>query len=230
MPIFLLSQDELTFPNPEMANEEGLLAVGGDLSPHRLLVAYQNGIFPWYNPGEPLLWWSLDPRYVLFPEELKVAKSMKPYFNQNKLAVQYDTNFDFVIRSCQKAKRSGQYAGSWITEEMIEAYSELHEMGYAHSVEVLKDGEIVGGLYGISLGKLFFGESMFTFVPNASKFGFISMVQALKKRGFWLIDCQQETKHLGSLGAKRIPRIDFLKTLARNRTEATLLGNWNEIL
>lgn len=225
MPVYWLNQAELLFPNPELANPEGVLAVGGDLRPARLLLAYQNGIFPWYNAAEPILWWSPNPRFVLFPEELKVHKSMRPYFNKQKYRVSFDTDFAAIIDGCQQTIRMGQH-GTWITVEMREAYLELHRLGYAHSVEVWKQDQLVGGLYGIALGRVFFGESMFTRASNASKFGFITLVRTLQKRGYRLIDCQQETKHLASLGAESIKRRHFLDLLAAIQNEPTDQGSW----
>ena len=225
MPIFWLSEQNIVFPDPELADPQGVLAIGGDLSPQRLLKAYQMGIFPWFSPGDPILWWSPDPRFVLYPDELKVARSMRPYFNQRKFDVTFDRQFETVMRHCAAQYRAGQ-GGTWITKGMIKGYTQLHEMGYAHSVEVLQEGKLVGGLYGIALGKVFFGESMFTEASNASKFGFISLVRKLKERGFWLVDCQQETSHLASLGARSIPRRKFLGYLKRNEQEAGLKGSW----
>ena len=225
MPIFWLSEQNIVFPDPELADPQGVLAIGGDLSPQRLLSAYQMGIFPWFSPGDPILWWSPDPRFVLYPDELKVARSMRPYFNQRKFDVTFDRQFETVMRHCAAQYRAGQ-GGTWITKGMIKGYTQLHEMGYAHSVEVLQEGKLVGGLYGIALGKVFFGESMFTEASNASKFGFISLVRKLKERGFWLVDCQQETSHLASLGARSIPRRKFLGYLKRNEQEAGLKGSW----
>ena len=227
MPIFQLPENEISFPPPEFAEPNGMLAVGGDLSPERLLGAYQIGIFPWYSAGEPIVWWSPDPRFVLFPNELVVSKSMRPYFNQEKFRVTMDRDFDAVIAGCQ-SRRRGQYFGTWITKDMRKAYLNLHHLGFAHSVEVWQDDELVGGLYGIALGRCFFGESMFTRVSNASKFGFISLAKKLQSLGFWLIDCQQETEHLGSLGAKAIPRKDFLDILKKNESEPTPRGNMEE--
>ena len=183
MPIYRLDPNNYSFPHPEYANDDGILAIGGDLSPVRLVTAYTYGIFPWFNPGEPILWWSPDPRFVLYPDDLKVSRSMRPYFNQSKFKVTCDQHFQAVMENCQQSNRKGQGMGSWITGGMIEAYTELHQMGYAHSIEVWEENQLVGGLYGIALGKVFFGESMFTKVSNASKFGFISLVQKLRNQG-----------------------------------------------
>lgn len=232
MPVYLLSEDHLAFPPPELASSEGVLAVGGDLSPERLLLAYQMGIFPWFNPGEPILWWSPDPRFVLFPSEIKISRSMRPYFNQRKFQVTFDRDFPGVIQACRtredEAHRKGRRIGTWITKNMVRAYTHLHELGYAHSVEIWQEGEMVAGLYGIALGRVFFGESMFTRVSNASKFGFIVLVKTLEKQGFRLIDCQQQTRHLASLGARSIPRKDFLVILRENEAAPTLRGSWRD--
>jgi len=226
MPIYLLSDDDLRFPHPEQADPNGIVAVGGDLSIGRLLTAYQMGIFPWFNPNDPILWWSPDPRFVLFPDDLKVHKSMRPYFNQNKFRVSYDQNFEMVMRACQTQRRNHQQGGTWITEDMVAAYCHLHEKGIAHSVEVWQEDELVGGLYGVALGKIFFGESMFAKVSNASKFGFITIVKQLKAWGYQLIDCQQQTGHLGSLGAQAIPRTQFMEFITANQSEETKVGKW----
>jgi leucyl/phenylalanyl-tRNA---protein transferase len=230
MPVFWLDDNEISFPSADQATPEGVLAIGGDLSPERLLFAYQLGIFPWFNEDDPILWWSPDPRFVLFPKELVVAKSMRPYFNQGKFKATLDHDFEAVMRGCQQQYRPGQGGGSWITEDMITAYSTLHRAGFAHSVEVWEGEELVGGLYGLSLGKVFFGESMFARRSNASKFGFISLVQKLHELDFWLVDCQQETQHLGSLGARAIPRTEFCALLKKNELEDTRRGNWAEWL
>lgn len=230
MPVFWLSEDHIAFPHPSLANEDGILAIGGDLSVERLLKAYEIGLFPWFNPEDPILWWSPDPRFVLFPDELKVAKSMRPYFNQKKFTITIDTQFKAVMEACKDQWRKGQSGGTWISEDMIAAYCKLHELGYAHSCEVWQEEELVGGLYGIGLGKVFFGESMFAKVSNASKFGFISLVQKLEEKGYWLIDCQQETQHLKSLGARSIPRGDFLNFMNRNESEKTWKGSWSDLL
>lgn len=226
MPVYWLPEDELVFPPLEWSEPNGLLAAGGDLSTDRLLLAYRSGLFPWYGDESPILWWSPDPRFVLFPDELKVAKSMRPYFNQRKFEWTLDRNFLAVIKNCRHAPRQGQ-DGTWITEEMMKAYIQLHKEGYAHSVEVWKEGKLVGGLYGIALGKVFFGESMFAKVSNASKFGFIALVRWLKEQGFFLIDCQQATPHLASLGARSIPRDEFVGMLAENKAQnPEVAGKW----
>lgn len=202
--------DKIAFPDVSEASFEGLLAIGGDLSSERLIHAYSNGIFPWFEDDEPLLWWSPDPRFVLFPKDLKVSKSMKQILRKSDFKVTVNKDFKSVIEQCAKAKRDGQ-DGTWITSQMEEAYIKLYQLGYAKSVEVWQDNELVGGLYGVDLGnKVFCGESMFTKVSNASKVGFITFV---KNSNYNVIDCQVHTKHLESLGAKHIPRTEFLKFL-----------------
>ena len=223
MPALRLSDDDIYFPNPAHFDTPDVVAYGGDLSTKRLLLAYSLGIFPWYNEDEPILWWSPDPRMVLFPDDLKFPKSMRPYFNQNKFKVTYNVDFQGVMHACMTNNRQGQEEGSWINDDMIKVYTDLNRLGYAHSVEVWEDGVMVGGLYGVAIGRVFFGESMFTKVPNASKFGFISLVNHLKTLGFWLIDCQQETRHLASLGAKPIPRADFIEIMKKNENEPNFL-------
>lgn len=225
MPVFWLNDQEMAFPHPSLAEPGGLLAVGGDLSAERLVLAYRNGIFPWFEEDGNYFWYAPDPRFVLFPNELKVRKSMRSVFNQKKFSYTLDTCFDDVMRQCAEISRMGQ-DGSWITEPFIEGYTELHRRGLAHSVEVWQGRELVGGLYGLALGRIFFGESMFAKVPNASKAGFITLVQALRHNGFWLIDCQQQTRHLESLGARGIAREEFLEYLTKNTYEHTLIGPW----
>ncbi|MBV7268894.1 leucyl/phenylalanyl-tRNA--protein transferase [Winogradskyella luteola] len=201
---------KIEFPDLSEATSEGLLAVGGDLSSERLLHAYKNGIFPWFDTDEPILWWSPDPRFVIFPEALKVSKSMKQILRGNKFKVTVNKSFDAVIENCAKAKREGQM-GTWLTDDMINAYISLHKLGYAKSVEVWENDELVGGLYGVDLGnRVFCGESMFAKVSNASKVGFITFVQ---NSDYKLIDCQLHTKHLESLGGKHISRQEFVKFL-----------------
>lgn len=221
MPVFLLSEHYLDFPPPHLASPEGVLAIGGDLSPERLLYAYERGIFPWFNEDEPILWWCPNPRFVLYPHELKVSKSMRPLFNRAAFRVSFDTCFSDVMEAC-----GDRQDGTWITPDMIEAYTRLHQMGYAHSVEVWQDDQLVGGLYGLALGKVFFGESMFARVSNASKYGFITLVQCLIGQGYTLIDCQQETTHLASLGARAIPRATFLQHLETNRQLPNVAARW----
>lgn len=221
--------NDLAFPPVEEAEDWGGIALGGDLSPQRLLLAYRSGIFPWYEVGQPIIWHAPDPRFVLFPDELKVSKSMRPIFNQRKFSYTLDTDFRAVITHCQQQRRRGQH-GTWITEEMLEAFCYMHELGYAHSVEVWQTGKLVGGLYGVSLGSIFFGESMFTSVSNASKAGFITLVHELKKRNFSLIDSQVHTHHLESMGAREIPRKSYMHILKRALKDTTYRGSWTSWL
>lgn len=227
LPYFL--SKELVFPSPNLANPDGILAIGGDLSAERLLLAYQNGIFPWYSEDEPILWWSPDPRFILYPEDLKVSKSMRPYFNQNKFKITYDQAFRTIITSCSKPRPNDPFGGTWLTNEMIDAYCHLHELGFAHSVEAWQNGQIVGGLYGVGLGQVFFGESMFAKVSNASKVAFISLVRQLKELNYKLVDCQVYTKHLESLGAVEVPREDFLIELRTLLAPPHYRGNWGDL-
>ncbi len=213
MPLHVLDS-KLWFPPANEALSDGLLAIGGDLSTERLLLAYQKGIFPWYD-GKVPLWWCPDPRFVLFTHKLKVSKSMKPLFNQNKFAFTVNKAFEKVIRCCMTAKRNEQ-DGSWINEDVISAYGKLHQMGFAHSAEAWIDNKLVGGLYGIKMGNVFFGESMFSTESNASKFAFICYVQQLVEEDIALIDCQVYTSHLESLGAEMISRETFLQLLSAN--------------
>jgi len=208
-----LQRDSLTFPPLEKALQEpnGLLAAGGDLAPERLIQAYRHGCFPWYQDGQPLLWWSPDPRTVLFPEELHVSRSLAKTLRQGTFEITFDQAFDAVIAACAGPR---DYAdGTWITSPMQAAYRELRQRGIAHSVEVRSNGELVGGLYGLAMGRLFFGESMFSHVSNASKAGFVSLVQQLREWGFVMIDCQMPTQHLQSFGARAIPRKLFSEYL-----------------
>lgn len=206
--------DRLEFPPVTKAQEWGGLAVGGDLSPERLLLAYRSGIFPWYDASQPIVWYAPDPRFVLFPHKLHVSRRMRPILNQGQFTVTYNIRFRDVIRQCQQIPRPGQ-SGTWITKEMQEAYGRLHTLGYAHSVEVWQDNELVGGLYGLVLGSIFFGESMFSLVDNASKVGFITFVRLLQEHGCTLVDCQVHTPHLARWGAENIPRSDYMKLLAQ---------------
>ena len=203
---------ELVFPPVSQANADGILAVGGDLSPERLQLAYNSGIFPWFEEGEPSIWWSPNPRMVLFLDELIISESMRNIINRNIFKVTYSQNFREVILNCQKIKRDGQN-GTWITNDMIEAYCKLNELGIAKSVEVWQDRELVGGLYGVDLGNIFCGESMFSTVSNASKVAFIALVSQLKAANYKLLDCQVYNPHLESLGCREIDREQFISIL-----------------
>ena len=204
--------DELSFPPVNLASPEGILAFGGDLSIERLILAYKSGIFPWYNEGEPIIWYSPDLRMVLFPNRLKVSKSMRNLIRKETFKVTFNTCFKEVISNCKTIYRKEQ-GGTWITEEMQQAYLKLHELGIAKSVEVWLDNELVGGLYGIDLGTVFCGESMFSKISNASKIAFIFLVEKLIKENYKLLDCQVYNRHLESLGAEEIKRKEFLKYL-----------------
>lgn len=205
--------DKIEFPSFDQVGKHGIVAVGGDLSVSRLKLAYQIGIFPWFNEDEPIIWWSPDPRFVLYPNDLKVSKSMRKILRNQTFTITYNQNFKEVIQACQKAPRIGQ-DGTWITKDMVKAYMRLHKDGWAKSVEVWKEDELVGGLYGIDLGNVFCGESMFSKVSNASKAGFITLVEE-KLIKYKVIDCQVYTEHLESLGAKEIPRELFLSYLKK---------------
>jgi leucyl/phenylalanyl-tRNA--protein transferase len=213
MAIFALDT-QLIFPPVELSEPDGLLAAGGDLSAERILLAYRSGIFPWYE-GEHILWWCPDPRFVLFPDELAISKSMKQVSRKNIFHFTINQSFAQVIHECQLISRKDQ-DGTWITEEVKKAYTDLHNKGFAHSAEAWLNNELVGGLYGIRLGNIFFGESMFSKVSNASKFAFIAYVEQMKKEGVRLIDCQVYTEHLESLGARMIPRQEFIQLLHEN--------------
>lgn len=207
MPIYKLI-DELIFPEVREA-EEGIVAIGGDLSSERLMLAYRSGIFPWYNEDEPIVWWSPDPRCVLFPEKLHVSKSMRRVLNGDEFDVTFNQDFEGVITNCKKAPRKGQQ-GTWITEAMKNAYLQLHELGFAKSIEVWEKDQLAGGMYGVDLGTVFCGESMFSKVSNASKVALIAFMQEFRQKGGRLLDCQVYNEHLASLGAEEIPREDFL--------------------
>lgn len=209
--MYFLSK-ELYFPPVSEASYEGILAVGGDLSTERLLLAYRNGIFPWFEEDEPILWWSPPQRMVVNPKEYKVAKSLRNILNRGIFEITYNQNFSEVIKYCQTIKRKGQ-RGTWITDSMFEAYLKLHELGVAKSVEVWQNSELVGGLYGIDLGKVFCGESMFSKVPNASKVAFVSLIQQLNQADYHLLDCQVHNDHLEKLGAFEISRENYIKIL-----------------
>jgi len=210
-----LDENEISFPDPQIYDgPDGLMAFGGDLSVERIWFAYQLGIFPWFNPGEEILWWCLDPRFVLFPDELKVSKSMRKILNRNIFTFTENENFREVIKNCQQSTRKGQ-TGTWLSDELMESFIKLHEYGLAKSIEVWQNGELVGGFYGLQIGNVFCGESMFAKVNNASKAGFIHFVET-NKNSLELIDCQSHTEHLESLGARMIPKKEFLKILHKN--------------
>lgn len=227
MPVFKLSAKYL-FPPVSLAEPEGVLAVGGDLSVGRLLAAYRSGVFPWYSGGDPILWWAPDPRFVLFPERLKVSQSLRRVLKKGVFTVTFDSAFEAVITACGRIKRKKQ-RGTWITPEMVEAYCRLHAAGYAHSVETWSSGELVGGLYGVSLGRAFFGESMFARVSDASKAALVALVERLKAQGCTLIDSQVHTAHLESLGAVSIPRDEYMDLLGEALQGETVKGNWGRI-
>jgi leucyl/phenylalanyl-tRNA--protein transferase len=210
--MFLLT-NELVFPDVQLADENGMLAIGGDLSVKRLTLAYKSGIFPWFNQGEPIIWYSPDPRMVLFPSELKISKSMKQVLRKKEFKVTFNQNFGQVIFNCKHIFRAADQGQTWITDEMQKAYVNLHKKGIAKSVEVWQNNELVGGLYGIDLGTIFCGESMFSKVSNASKMAFIYLVKKLETENYKLVDCQVYNNHLASLGAREISREEFLKYL-----------------
>lgn len=224
MPVYALTED-LAFPPPEFAGNDGLLAVGGDLSVRRLLLAYSAGIFPWYCEGQPILWWSPDPRLVLLPEELKVSRSLGKTIRRNVFEITLDEAFREVIASCARVHREEQ-GETWITGEMIDAYNELYRLGFAHSVESRREGRLVGGLYGVALGGVFFGESMFSTEADSSKVAFHALVREIRLRGIELIDCQVSTRHLKSLGAREIPRAEFLYRLQNALRRPITPGRW----
>ena len=213
------------FPNPRNSSDEGLLAYGGDLSSSRLLTAYRNGIFPWYSEGDPILWWSPNPRLLLYPEKFYVRKSFRRVLRHGRMSVTFDHAFQKVIRYCATVPREGQ-AGSWIVPEMQEAYIRLHEEGFAHSVEVYREGELVGGLYGLAMGKVFFGESMFSLVSDASKVAFKALSDVLGAKGYDFIDCQMKTDHMVGLGAESVERDRYLDLLQEALERSSDLGTW----
>lgn len=226
MPVYQLSND-LIFPDPTLADPEGLLAIGGDLTPDRLLLAYSMGIFPWYSDGQPILWWSPDPRLVLIPDKIHVSKSLKRVVRSGKYRISFDTCFVDVINQCSLTKRKNQ-DGTWITEEMIRAYCQLHAFGYAHSVESFYEDRLVGGVYGLSLGKAFFGESMYSNMPDASKVALVALAEKLDAWEFHFIDCQVTTDHLLRMGASEISRDSFLEKLYHALQGETHRGPWTD--
>lgn len=224
MPLFALSS-EIRFPPPRLASREGLLAIGGDLSPERLLLAYRSGIFPWFSDDEPILWWSPDPRLVLYPSEFHLSRSLEKIIRRGDLRMTMDKAFEQVIRECSRV-RCEMGEGTWIVPEMIDAYCELHRSGFAHSVEAWQGGHLAGGLYGISLGNCFFGESMFARVSNASKVALAALVAYLRAEAFGLIDCQVTTGHLQRMGAREIPRSLYLEELKVHLQASNREGKW----
>ncbi len=224
MPVFQLDSS-LWFPSEEVYEDHGIVAIGGDLSLDRLILAYNSGIFPWYNEDEPILWWSPKERMVMVPGEEKVSKSLRNILNRNLFTVTADTAFAEVIDHCQKIPRAGQ-DGTWLSDNMKAAYMELHREGFAHSIECWQNGELVGGLYGVSLGKVFCGESMFSKVSNASKVAFVNLSRKLQELDFHLIDCQVYNPFLSSLGAYEVSRNDFLEIIEQNDLKKTKRGNW----
>ncbi len=217
--------EELVFPPPEEAGPDGLLGVGGDLSSERLLLAYSQGIFPWYDNDLPILWYSPDPRTVLFPEQLRVGRSLAKTLRRKHFDIRMDTAFNEVVKGCASVKRPGS-SGTWITGDMITAYSRLHALGFAHSAEAWNSGRLLGGVYGVSLGRAFFGESMFARASDASKVAFVYLVRQLQCWGFELIDCQMKSGHLARFGAVDIPRTEFLSLLAKALRGGTRRGKW----
>lgn len=226
MPVFSLPPEHI-FPDPALSRSDGLLAVGGDLHPHRLLLAYSLGIFPWYSEGQPILWHSPDPRFVLYPQELHVGRSLRKRMRQKPYRLSLDTAFARVVDGCAKAPRAGQQ-GTWITRAMRQGYEELHQLGFAHSVEVWDaDDQLVGGLYGVSIGRVYFGESMFARAPDASKIGFVMLVLQMSRWGITLIDSQVHTDHLERFGARDIPRSQYLGELQSRAHEGGRRGPWS---
>lgn len=224
--MFRLHRHDLRFPPVDQASPEGLLAVGGDLRPERLLEAYRNGIFPWYNDHQPILWWSPDPRTVLFPENLHVSRSLKRRLRSNAFTVTLDTSFRDVMEQCAGPRPQYPEGGTWITGDMLDAYTRLHELGYTHSVEAWQDRRLVGGLYGVALGGAFFAESMFTKVDDASKVTLVKLVRQLQVWNFRLIDCQQSSPHIRRFGAQEIPRPDFITHLTAALKLPDRQGRW----
>jgi len=221
-----LSKFSFSFPNPQEASDEGLLAYGGGLEPSRILTAYRNGIFPWFNEDDPILWWSPNPRLVLYPKDFKVKKSFRKVLRNSNFIVKFDNNFEQVIRLCAKMREHNE--GTWLIKDMREAYTELHNMGFAHSVEVYQEGDFIGGLYGLAMGKAFFGESMVSLKPNASKIALKALSDVLEAKGYKFIDCQVPTEHLQSLGAVLIDRNDFLKQLHEALQNGGDIGSWQD--
>jgi leucyl/phenylalanyl-tRNA---protein transferase len=224
--MFRLNRHDLHFPPVDRASPEGLLAVGGDLCPERLLEAYRQGIFPWYNDDQPILWWSPNPRAVLFPNKLHVSRSLKQSLRSHVFTVTLDTNFRNIMEGCAGARPQYPEGGTWITDAMLDAYTCLHKLGYAHSIETWQNGRLVGGLYGVAIGGAFFAESMFTRVDDASKVALVRLVKQLQAWNFRLIDCQQFSPHVSRFGAEEIPRVDFITHLNQALTLPDRRGRW----
>jgi leucyl/phenylalanyl-tRNA---protein transferase len=224
MPLFRLSS-RIEFPPVWLARSDGLLCIGGDLSSKRLLHAYENGIFPWFSKNDPILWWSPDPRLVLYPKEINISKSLKKKIKKNEFDITMDQAFEKTITACARTRKDND-EGAWLVDEMIQAYIELHQKGYAHSIETWQNGDLVGGLYGICLGGSFFGESMFSFVSNASKLALVALSQYLEKYDFDLIDCQVTTGHLINMGAVEISRHAFIKKINKSVQRKDLPDIW----
>jgi leucyl/phenylalanyl-tRNA--protein transferase len=224
MPLFRLS-DRLDFPPAWLARSDGLLCIGGDLSAQRLLLAYENGIFPWFSENEPILWWSPDPRLVLYPDTIRISKSLKKTLRKKIFSITFNQAFEETINACAQPRKN-KYEGTWLIDEMIEAYIELHKLGHAHSVETWCDDELVGGLYGVSLGGAFFGESMFSYKNDASKVALVALTKFLNVHGFDIIDCQVTTDHLLNMGAREISRNSFLDTITESVKKEQLSNCW----
>lgn len=225
MSVFQLQKKDYTFPHASQANADGLLAVGGDLNPERLIYAYANGIFPWSDSDKTILWWSPDPRMVMFPEDFKISASLKQKIKSGKFTIKFDTQFDKIIENCAQTPRKHEDS-TWITAKMKKAYGKLHQIGVAHSIETFFEDNLVGGLYGVSIGNIFFGESMFHTLSDASKVAFAALIDFAKSNDFSLVDCQMNTKHLESLGAREIPRSKFLKIISESIAKPSIIGKW----
>jgi leucyl/phenylalanyl-tRNA--protein transferase len=226
LPVYQIPDEHLIFPHPSQAEPDGLIGIGSDLNPDRLLLAYQNGIFPWYSAGEPILWWCLTPRLVLYPQKIKISKSMRSVLNGSRFHYTFDTDFLSVMLACKTISRHNQ-RGSWIHQDVLDAFLQLHNLGFAHSVEVWEGTELVGGLYGLAIGKMFCGESMFAKKSNASKYALIKLADFLMKKQFHFIDCQQDTPHLRSMGAELIEKDIFFSMLEENKKYTMHSEHWS---